>query len=143
MSRSLNRVELLGHLGKDIEVKYTPNGIQRGQFTIATSRRWKPKDSQEWKEETDWHQCILWRCENVASFLTKGKQLYIAGRLQTRSYDKDGVKHWVTEVVVDELILCGGGSGGEKAGPPPVRERGGQHPAPDDSLGITDDDVPF
>jgi single-strand DNA-binding protein len=140
MSRSLNSVQLLGHLGKDIEVKYTPSGIQVGQFTVATSRRWKPKDSSEWKEETEWHRCILWRCENLANFLTKGKQVMVIGRLQTRNYDKDGQKHYVTEVVCDELILLGGGE--KQAGPPPVRERNGEDPGPRD-LGISDDDVPF
>ena len=138
MSRSLNRVELLGHLGKDAEVKYTPNGVQVARFSIATSRRWKDKNSNEWKEETDWHNCILWRCENVAGFLTKGKQVYVNGRLQTRSYeDRDKVKRYVTEVVIDDLILLGGGS--ERGAAPPARE---QEPAAGEH-GVTDDDVPF
>jgi single-strand DNA-binding protein len=137
MSRSLNRVQLLGHLGKDIEVRFTPNGTQIGQFSVATSRRWKDKNSGEWKEETDWHRCILWRCENLAKFLTKGKQVWIEGRLQTRSYDKDGQKHYATEVVCDDLILLGGGDRGEHqpAARGPEPEMSGQ--------GITDDDVPF
>jgi single-strand DNA-binding protein len=140
-SRSINRVTLLGHLGKDIEIKYTPNGVQRGQFTIATSRRWKDKQSGEWKEETDWHQCILWRCENVASYLTKGKQVVVEGRLQTRSYDLNQQKHYVTEVVCDDVILLGGGASGSGKQQPEHskaavdKDMGG--------LGVSDDDVPF
>jgi single-strand DNA-binding protein len=128
VSRSINRVTLLGHLGKDVEIKFTPNGVQRGQFTVATSRRWKDKESGEWKEETDWHQCILWRCENVASYLTKGKQVVVEGRLQTSSYDLNQQKHYVTEVVCDDVILLGGGAAVDK-------DMGG--------LGVSDDDVPF
>ncbi len=141
MSRSINRVELLGHLGKDAEVKYTPSGIQVARFSVATSRRWKPKDSSEWKEETDWHNIVLWRCENLVSFLTKGKQVYIAGRLQTRSYeDRDKVKRYTTEVIADELILLGGGDG-SRAGAAPAKTLGER--VTDDALGVTDDDVPF
>ena len=143
MSRSINRVELLGHLGQDINVRFTPNGTQVGQFSIATSRRWKDKNTNEWKEETDWHNCVLWRCENVQNFLTKGKQVYVSGRLQTRNYeDKEGIKRYVTEVVVDDLILLGGGQGeqsrpGSSAGP-----RSNSAPPPGEH-GITDEDVPF
>ena len=137
MSRSINRVELLGHLGKDAEVKFTPNGKQVAQFSIATSRRWKPKDSQEWKEETDWHRCVLWNCENVSKFLLKGKQLYITGRMQTRNWDDHGIKRYITEIVCEELILLGGGeargSGSNSSAPPPAEY---EH-------GVTEDDVPF
>ena len=156
MSRSINRVELLGHLGQDADVKYTPSGIQVASLSIATSRRWKPANSDEWKEETDWHKCILWRCEKVAGFLTKGKQLYVTGRMQTRSYeDRDGVKRYITETVIDELILLGGGNG-EGGGPQQQQRRttsaprtGANAPSssqgPDDmgEHGVTEDDVPF
>ncbi len=109
MSRSVNKVILVGHLGKDCEVRFTPSGIQVGTFSVATSRRWKPKDASEWREETDWHSIVLWNCENVAQYLTKGTQVYIEGRLSTRSYeDKEGIKRYVTEVVSEELLLLGG-----------------------------------
>lgn len=141
MSRSINRVTLLGHLGKDAEIRFTPSGVPRAQFSLATSRRWKPKDSSEWKEETDWHNCILWRCANVQEYLTKGKQVFIEGRLQTRTYEKDGQKHWVTEVICDELVLLGGGGDGSRpassAGP-----RNASAGAPD-PMGISDEDVPY
>jgi single-strand DNA-binding protein len=155
-SRSVNKVILVGHLGKDAETKFTPSGVARSTFTLATSRRWKDQQSGEWKEETDWHNVVLWRAENLANYLLKGKQVYVEGRLQTRSYeDKDGQKKYFTDVVCDDLILLGGrgdstGGSGEYA--PPVsaprsapRPQAAAAPAPADdfSQGITDDDVPF
>ena len=86
-SRSVNKVILLGHLGRDAENKFTPSGTAVSNFTLATNRRWKDQQTGEWKEETDWHRCVLWRSENVSNYLLKGKQVYIEGRLQTRSYD--------------------------------------------------------
>src|ERR1022692_2926452 len=85
-SKSVNKVTLLGNLGKDAETKFTPSGVARTTFTLATSRRWKDQTSGEWKEETDWHNILLWRAENVATYLLKGKKVYIEGHLQTRSY---------------------------------------------------------
>ena len=157
-SRSINKVMLLGHLGKDAETKFTPNGVSRSTFTIATNRRWKDQQSGEWKEETEWHNVILWRGENLANYLLKGKQVYVEGRLQTRSYeDKDGQKRYFTEVVADDLILLGGkgDSGGGAPGDfdrPVSMPRSAQRsqpasnqapPADDFNQGITDDDVPF
>lgn len=157
-SRSVNKVILLGRLGKDAETKFTPSGVSKSTFSIATSRRWKDQQSGEWKEETDWHNIVLWRSENLANYLLKGKQVYLEGRLQSRSYeDKEGQKKYITEVVADELILLGGrsdegsgGGGGEYDAPPPVsRPRSASPrqqsapPADDYGQGITDDDVPF
>src|ERR1041385_1705871 len=125
-SRSVNKVILLGNLGKDAETKFTPSGGARSAFTIATSRRWKDQQSGEWKEETDWHNIVLWRAENLANYLLRGKQVYLEGRLQTRSYeDKDGKKQWFTEVVAEDVILLGGRSegaagSGDYAGAGPV-----------------------
>jgi single-strand DNA-binding protein len=161
-SRSVNKVILIGHLGKDAETKFTPNGTARTTFSVATSRRWKDQATGEWKEETDWHNIIIWRSENLTNYLLKGKQVYIEGRLQTRSWDdKDGKKNYMTEVVADELILLGGrggdsggGSGGDYSQQPVSMPRSARptpspSPAPaaappdDFSQGITDDDVPF
>jgi single-strand DNA-binding protein len=158
-SRSVNKVILLGNLGKDAETKFTPNGVARTTFTLATSRRWKDQHSGEWKETTDWHNIVLWRSENVANYLQKGKQVYIEGRIENRSWeDKEGQKRYITEIVCDELILTSGGgggrgdSGGEYSQQPvsmPRSARPSQAPAPpaapsdDYSQGITDDDVPF
>jgi len=158
-SRSVNKVILVGHLGKDAETKFTPSGTARTSFTLATSRRWKDQQSGEWKEETDWHNILMWRAENVANYLLKGKQVYVEGRLQTRSWeDKDGQKKYMTEVVADDLILLGGqgGGGGSRGGgdeysQEPVSMPRSARPAPAQSApapdyggqGITDDDVPF
>jgi single-strand DNA-binding protein len=158
-SRSVNKVILLGHLGKDAETKFTPSGVSKSTFSIATSRRWKDQQSGEWKEETDWHNIVLWRSENLANYLLKGKQVYVEGRLHSRSYeDKEGQKKYITEVVADELILLGGrggdapggGGGGEYDAPPVSRPRSAPRPqaaagppADDFNQGITDDDVPF
>ena len=151
-SRSVNKVILIGHLGRDAETKFTPSGAAFTRFSVATTRSWKDQQSNEWKEETNWTNIVVWRQENVANFLTKGKQVYIEGRLQTRSYDdKDGKKVYTTEVVADEIILLGGRgeSGGPEGGPSKSAgySRAKAAGAPDDDLGpamqITDDDVPF
>ncbi len=161
-SRSVNKVILLGHLGKDAETKFTPSGASVTNFTLATNRRWKDQATGEWKEETDWHRCTLWRSENVATYLLKGKQVYIEGRLQTRSYeDKDGQKRYVTEVVCDDLILLSSGGRGEggadtsgfdqrpvsmprSAQPRPAPAPAATPaPAEDFPQGVSDDDVPF
>lgn len=145
MSRSLNEVKLIGHLGQDAEVRFTPAGVSVATFSIATSRRWKPEGSQEWKEETDWHRCVLWRNEGLGQYLKKGKQIYVSGRLQTRSYDDNaGVKRYVTEVICLDVILLGGGSGERPPHPAnaPAQSAGGTA-APGGDLGVMDDDVPF
>jgi len=158
-SRSVNKVILIGHLGRDAETAYTASQVAVTKFSVATSRRWKDQQTGEWKEETDWSRVVLWRGENVAPYLTKGKQVYVEGRLQTRSYDdKDGKKVWTTEVIADDVILLGGrGEGGGPAGGPDdysqepamrsaPRSRPAAAPvasAPPPSEGITDDDVPF
>jgi single-strand DNA-binding protein len=158
-SRSVNKVILLGNLGRDAETKFTPSGAAVTRFSVATTRSWKDQQSNEWKEETNWTNVTLWRQENLANYLTKGKQVYVEGRLQTRSYDdKDGKKVYATEVVADDVILLGGrGEGGSGTGgfetASTGRSRsaaGGQRsgssaPMPDDDQfgGITDDDVPF
>src|SRR5579872_555975 len=152
-SRSVNKVILIGHLGKDAETRFTPAGVSVTSFSVATNRRWKDQQSGEWKEETDWANVVLWRQENLANYLTKGKQVYVEGRLQTRSYDdKDGKKQYMTEVVAEDVILLGGrgGDAGADAGAgaqPVSMPRGASRPAPaQDQVadqGITDDDVPF
>jgi single-strand DNA-binding protein len=152
-SRSVNKVILVGHLGRDAETAYTASQIPVTKFSVATSRRWKDQQSGEWKEETNWSDVVLWRNENVAPYLTKGKQVYVEGRLQTRSYDdKEGKKVWRTEVVADDVILLGGR--GEGGAPPEEgasqegmrsapRPRPAAAPSAPPSGGVSDDDVPF
>jgi single-strand DNA-binding protein len=156
-SRSVNKVLLIGHLGRDAETKFTPAGTSVTRFSVATNRRWKDQQTQEWKEETNWSNVVLWRQENLANYLTKGTQVYVEGRLQTRSYDdKDGKKVYATEVVADEVILLGGRGesgggfeGGSQAGrsSAPPKGRSASTPAqPEEDFGgmqITDDDIPF
>jgi len=116
-SRSVNKVILVGNLGKDAETKFTPSGVAKTTFSVATSRRWKDQQTGDWKDETDWSNVVLWRAENLANYLTKGKQVYVEGRLSNRSYeDKDGVKKYITEVVAEEVILLGGRGGAEGGG---------------------------
>lgn len=152
-SRSVNKVTLIGHLGRDAETKFTPAGVAITKFSVATSRRWKDQASGEWKEETDWHNVVLWRSENLANYLLKGKQVYVEGRLQTRNYeDKEGKKVYVTEVVAEDVILLGGrgGEAGSGEQPPVSMPRSAPRQqaaaaAPDAGMdqGVSDDDVPF
>jgi single-strand DNA-binding protein len=161
-SRSVNKVILIGHLGKDAETKFTPSGVSRSNFTLATNRRWKDQQSGEWKDVTDWHNVVLWRSENLANYLQKGKQVYVEGRLESRSWeDKEGQKKYITEVVCEELILLGSGGRGDTGGGPggdsdrapvsmPRSAQRAQPSAPaaasapeEFNQGITDDDVPF
>jgi single-strand DNA-binding protein len=160
-SRSVNKVILVGHLGRDAETKFTPGGTAVTRFSVATSRRWKDKQSNEWKEETDWTNIVLWQAENLANYLTKGKQVYVEGRIHTRNYDdKDGKKVYSTEVIAEEVLLLGGqgagggsGRGGDEfsqqapVSMPRSAQAGGgsrqQAPQEEYGQGITDDDVPF
>lgn len=135
MSRSVNKVILLGHLGRAAETAYTPSQVAVTKFSVACNRRYKQDD--EWKEVVDWVNVVAWRMEKLAPYLDKGKQVYIEGRLQTRNYERDGAKVWVTEVVADQVILCGG-QRGENG-----RDDAPSHSAPAAADGITDDDVPF
>lgn len=156
-SRSVNKVILIGNLGRDAETKFTASGASVTRFAVATTRSWKDPQSNEWKEETNWTNIVLWRQENVANYLTKGKQVYVEGRLQTRSYDdKDGKKVYATEVVAEEVILLGGrgeSAGGYESAGQPAAARTGAGPAraktapaaeeDPGGMGVTDDDVPF
>lgn len=113
MAFSLNEVVLCGNLGRDAEVKYTQSGASVANFSVATTRSWKDKQSGEFKEETNWTNCVFWGSEKVAALLKKGTKVTLKGRLQTRSYeDKEGKKVYVTEVVAEMVIPQGGSSGG-------------------------------
>jgi single-strand DNA-binding protein len=154
MARSVNKVILIGNLGRDAETKFTPSGASVTRFPLATTRRWKDQQSGEWKDETNWTNVTVWRQENLANYLTKGKQVYVEGRLQTRSYDdKDGKKVYATDVIAEDILLLGGrgdsapmeeGSGmasAPRAQPSRSRPSASAHDEPPD-MGITDDDVP-
>lgn len=161
-SRSVNKVILVGRLGRDAETKFTPGGAAVTKFSIATSFNRKDPQSGEWKEETNWSNITVWKAENIAQYLLKGTQVYVEGRLQTRSYeDKDGKKMYATDVVVEarDVVLLGGGQGrgeGSSEGgdysqapvsmPRSARPQAASH-APqqhdDYGQGVTEDDVPF
>ncbi len=144
--RGVNKVILIGNLGRDPEIRYTRDGTAVANLNLATSDSWK--DSQgERQERTEWHRVVAWDklAEIAKEYLAKGKQVYIEGRLQTRSWeDKDGHKRYTTEVRADQMVMLGGRGGDDDggardAGPPPG-------PAEDftrEPFKATDEDVPF
>lgn len=114
---SVNKVILVGNLGKDAEQRYTPGGHCVATFSLATTEVWNDKEGQR-QEKTEWHRVVLWgrNAENLAQYLTKGKQIYVEGQLQTRQWeDKDGNKRYTTEVKAGRITLLGGGSAGSRS----------------------------
>ena len=150
--KSLNRVQLIGNLGKDPEVKYTPSGTPVAKITIATNERFKDK-SGEWQDRTEWHNVVLWQrlAEIAGEYLKKGGKVYIEGRLQTRSWDdkQTGQKKYATDIVANDLILLGGrGEGGGSfsgsQGGNNFHQRAPEpEPAPAGASPISDEDIPF
>ena len=156
---SVNKVILVGNLGADPELKYTPSQRALCNLRIATTEVFKDKGGQR-QEKTEWHRVTVWgdTAENCNKYLAKGRSVYIEGRLQTRSYDKDGQKHYATDVVADKVVFLGrgggGGGGGEGGGGGGGFRRGGggggggrsEGPADEaDQSGppLSDDDIPF
>jgi single-strand DNA-binding protein len=133
---SLNRVTIIGRLGKDPELRYTPSSKAVCNFSVATSEKFKDK------ETTEWHSVVCWdkTAENAAKFLAKGREVAVEGRLQTRSWDKDGVKHFKTEIVADRVVFLGGGERSEGGGGSSSKVAAPEQP-PGSPLG--DDDIPF
>jgi single-strand DNA-binding protein len=149
MGKSINKVILVGRLGRDPEMKYTSGGTPFCRFSIATDDNWTDKGSGEKQERTEWHSIVVWDrlAEICNQYLTKGRLVYIEGSLQTREWDdKEGVKRKTTEVRARDMVMLGGGSGGEGGGMPSRSDSGG---GPSGSSGggggstITDDDIPF
>jgi single-strand DNA-binding protein len=136
----VNKVIIVGRLGRDPEVRYTPSGAAVANFTVATSEEWKDKATGEKQERTEWHKIVAWRRlgEICGEYLHKGKEVYIEGRLQTRSWeDRDGNTKYTTEIVAQNMQMLG--SPGKK----------GRTESPDESypteepVNIPDDDIPF
>ena len=156
MARGVNKVILIGNLGSDPEVRYTPDGVPVANFNLATSESWNDRNTGERQERTEWHRLVLWRklAEIAGQYLKKGAKVYVEGKLQTRSWDdQSGQKRYTTEIVVNDMQMLdsrgeGGGSSGRDAGYSD-RPVGGQNvgPAaqPDASPppGGDDDDLPF
>ena len=116
---SVNKVILVGNLGRDAELRYTPGGAAVATINMATTEVWNDKAGQK-QEKTEWHRVVLWgkTAESLNEYLTKGKQIYVEGRLQTRQWDdKDGNKRYTTEIRGDRVVLLGGGGGGADAEP--------------------------
>ena len=157
---SVNKVILIGNLGADPELKYTPSSRALCNLRIATTDVFKDKGGQR-QERTEWHRVTVWgdQAENCSKYLSKGRSVYVEGRLQTRSYDKEGQKHYATDVVAERVVFLGSGGGGggapggeggarrggggggrgwgggEGSGPTEEPEGGGPPPS--------DDDIPF
>lgn len=162
---SVNKVILIGNLGRDPEVRRGTSGAAICNVTIATSRQWKNKDSGERQEETEWHRVVFYDrlAEIAGEYLKKGKSVYVEGRLKTRKWtDKDGVEKYTTEIIAQEMTMLGGregGAGGSGGGfgddhgggaparsAPPQRQASAARPQaskPDTGFGDMDDDIPF
>lgn len=148
MSRGVNKVILIGTCGQDPETRYMPNGNAVTNLSLATSDKWKDKQTGALVEKTEWHRVVLFGkvAEIAGEYLRKGSQCYIEGRLQTREWEKDGVKRYTTEVVVDmggTMQLLGGKSeGGERPQQqrPQQQQQRNQQAAPPDEFS---DDIPF
>ena len=137
---SVNKVILVGNLGRDAELRYTPGGAAVATLNLATTEVWNDKAGQK-QEKTEWHRIVLWgkQAESLQEYLTKGKQIYVEGRLQTRQWDdKDGNKRYTTEIRADRVVLLGGGGRSEEH----TGESRGHAPEPLHEP-IADDDIPF
>lgn len=148
---SVNKVIVMGNVGKDPEVRYTPSGSAVANLSIATSRNWKDKNSGEKVEETEWHRVVFYDklAEIVGQYVKKGRPLYIEGRLKTRKWqDKDGKDQYTTEIVAETMQMIGGKEGGsqdqEQDQNPPQRQKAQQSNAKKSSVVFDDmDDIPF
>jgi single-strand DNA-binding protein len=139
--RGVNKVILVATVGKDPEVKYMPSGGAVVNLSVATNESWKDKQTGEKKERTEWHKLTFYQrlAEIVGEYVRKGSQLYIEGSLRTRTYEKEGQTHYVTEIIVNEMQMVGGKNGStgrqEPSGTPAT--------APAGSGDFQDDDIPF
>ena len=160
---SVNKVILVGNLGRDPEVRYSAEGAAICNISIATTSQWKDRTSGERREETEWHRVVFYNrlAEIAGEYLRKGRPVYVEGRLRTRKWaGDDGQDRYTTEIVAEQMQMLGGGRGGEGASetpePQPQGKPGGKRPAkqaekkakpetppPSDNLADMDDDIPF
>ena len=147
MARGINKVILVATVGKDPEVKYMPSGGAVVNLTAATNESWKDKQTGEKKERTEWHRLTYYNrlAEIVGEYVRKGSQIYIEGRLRTRDYEKEGQKHYVTEIMVDEMQMLGGrgGAGGDRSMRDEAPSRAPMASEPAGAGDFQDDDIPF
>jgi single-strand DNA-binding protein len=159
MPKSVNKVILIGNLGKDPEIKYTSTGTPVAKFSLATNEKYKDKSGQ-WQERTEWHNIIAWQrlAEIVGEYVKKGSKLYIEGRIQTNSWDdkESGQKKYRTEIVANDLVLLSGRGEGDSEGESRSYSRGasaggggnfdqshGQQEEVAHPTQIQDEDIPF
>ena len=140
----INKVILVGNLGKDPEIRYTPSGMAVANFSIATTDKWKDKQSGEMKERTEWHRIVAWGRlgEICGEYLSKGRQVYIEGRLQTNQWEKDGVTRYTTEVVAAEMKMLGSKTQGDGY-QPSKQSQAPEYAGPPLPGTQDDDDIPF
>lgn len=147
---SVNKVIIVGNLGRDPETRYMPNGDAVTNIAVATTESWKDKNSGEKKELTEWHRITFYRklAEIAGQYLKKGSQVYVEGRLQTRKWtDKEGVERFTTEIIADTMQMLGSKQGGnahqndDYGSAPAPRQESGNRPAP--NFSDMDDDIPF
>jgi single-strand DNA-binding protein len=154
-SRGINKVILVGNLGNDPEVRYMPNGNAVANISLATSDSWKDKTSGEQQEKTEWHRVVFFNrlAEIVEQYVKKGAKLYVEGRLQTRSWEQEGIKRYSTEIVASEMQMLDGRAGpqemndnafGQSQRPPePSQSEGQSKAAQPANFDNFDDDIPF
>lgn len=143
---SVNQVILIGNLGRDVEMRYTPAGEPVGNFNVATTESWTDKKTGEVKEHTEWHRISLWGrvAENLQPYLVKGKQVYIEGAIRTRSWEKDGEKRYSTEIRANRVLLLGGGDRAKQATLPVETPAMATPDAVAAAYApVTDEDIPF
>ena len=153
-SRGVNKVILVGNVGADPETRYMPNGNAVTNITLATSETWKDKNTGEQQERTEWHRVTFYQrlAEIVAEYVRKGSKLYVEGRLQTRSWEQDGVKRYATDVIANEMQMLdsrsggGNGGGGYQPAQQPAQPQSSPQSAPQSApagMDSFDDDIPF
>lgn len=156
---SLNQVNLIGRVGQDPDVKYLPNGDAVANVSLATSEKWRDKNTGEMKEETEWHRLTFYGklAETVGKYVTKGSQIYVQGKNKTREWEKDGIKRYTTEVKCHEMKMLGGKPEGAGQGrdsnnqaprqqqqrPQQQQQQRSAPPQPQQQGNQFDDDVPF
>jgi len=143
MARGVNKVILIGNLGKDPELTYTPSGLAVARFSMATTESRKNSEG-EWTDQTEWHRIVLLgkRAEAAGQYLAKGSQIYVEGKIKYDSYEKDGVKRYTTDIIGNDMKMLGkrdegGGSAPRQQAKPPASQ---SQAVPDDDI---EEDLPF
>lgn len=148
MARGVNKVILIGNLGRDPEVRYMPSGSAVANVTLATSESWKDKQTGDQQERTEWHNVVFYGrlAEIAGEYLKKGQQVYVEGSLRTRKWqDKNGADRYTTEIIASDMQMLGGRSGGGSyaAQDASSSQRPSSEPTPDTGIGDFNDDIPF